>query len=45
MAKDFIKSIKDRTEPVANALNGLFVVKILKAASKSIQNKGKEILL
>lgn len=45
MAKDFIKSIKDRTEPVANALNGLFVVKILEAASKSIQNKGKEILL
>ncbi len=45
MAKDFIKSISENIEPVANAQNGLFVVKILEAANNSLKNNGKEILL
>lgn len=45
MAKDFIQSILNKTEPTATAQNGLFVVRILEAAELSIKNKGKEILL
>lgn len=45
MAKDFIQSIVNKTKPTATAENGLFVVKILEAAQKSIKNKGTEILL
>ena len=45
MAKDFIQSILNKTEPTATAQNGLFVVRILEAAELSIKNKGKEIVL
>jgi predicted dehydrogenase len=45
MAKDFINAITNHMEPIANAQNGLFVVKILEAAEKSIKNKGTEIVL
>jgi predicted dehydrogenase len=45
MAKDFIHAITTKKEPLATAQNGLFVVKILEAAQKSIKHKGTEILL
>ena len=45
MAKDFIQSIINNTEPIATAQNGIFVVKILEAAELSIKNKWKEIVL
>ena len=45
MATDFITSIQQSTKPRATAENGLFVVRVLEAAEKSIKQKGKEIIL
>ncbi len=43
VAKDFITSIQQKKEPVANAHLGMQVVKILEASQESIKNKGKEV--
>lgn len=43
MAKDFIQSIENNTQPLSSSKSGLEVVKILEAAEKSIQNKGEYI--
>lgn len=43
MAKDFIRSIQTGNAPLSSSTSGLQVVKILEAAEKSIQNKGKYI--
>jgi predicted dehydrogenase len=45
VAFDFINSIINNTEPIANAELGLEVVKILEASQKSIKNNGKEVIL
>ena len=43
VAKDFIESIENKTNPKSDANIGLDVVKILEAAQKSIKMKGQEI--
>ncbi len=43
VAEDFIQSVMQKKEPLANALLGRQVVKILEASQESIKNKGKEI--
>ena len=43
VAEDFISSILENREPLANGKHGLEVVKILSAAQESIKNKGKEV--
>jgi predicted dehydrogenase len=43
VAKDFIESIDNKTNPKSDANIGLDVVKILEAAQKSIKMKGQEI--
>ena len=43
VAADFIQSVVQKKEPLANALLGRQVVKILEASQESIKNKGKEI--
>lgn len=45
VALDFIESIMDSKEPLANAELGLEVVKVLEASQESIKNKGKEIII
>jgi predicted dehydrogenase len=40
VAEDFIASIIEGTEPLANAASGLRVVQILEASQQSIKNKG-----
>ncbi len=45
VAKDFINSIKNNTQPRANAQLGLEVVRILEASQESIKQKGKEVLI
>ena len=45
VALDFIESILNSKEPLANAELGLEVVKVLEASQKSIKNKGKEIII
>jgi predicted dehydrogenase len=45
VALDFLNSILDSKEPLANAELGLDVVKVLEASQKSIKNKGKEIII
>jgi predicted dehydrogenase len=43
VAEDFIQSVLQKKEPLANAMLGRQVVKILEASQESIKNKGKEI--
>jgi predicted dehydrogenase len=43
VAKDFVQSIMQKREPVANARLGMQVVKILEASQQSIKNNGKEV--
>lgn len=43
MADDFIQSVIQKKEPLANATLGMQVVKILEASQQSIKNNGKEI--
>jgi predicted dehydrogenase len=43
VAKDFVQSIINKTQPLANGCLGRQVVKILEASQKSIKNNGKEI--
>jgi predicted dehydrogenase len=45
VAKDFVNSIKNNKEPLANGKLGLEVVKILQASQESIKNKGKEVMI
>ncbi|MBN2301301.1 MAG: Gfo/Idh/MocA family oxidoreductase [Lentisphaerae bacterium] len=45
MAADFIRSIREGTEPTANAQSGLSVVRILEAADRSLRNRGQEVML
>jgi len=45
VAKDFINSILNMKEPLANASIGMKVVELLEASQQSIKNKGKEIAL
>ena len=45
VAFDFIDSIINSKEPLANAELGLEVVKVLEASQKSIKNRGKEIVI
>jgi predicted dehydrogenase len=43
VAKDFIQSIANKTQPLANGCLGMQVVKILEASQLSIKNNGKEV--
>ncbi|MFN2440070.1 MAG: Gfo/Idh/MocA family protein, partial [Chitinophagaceae bacterium] len=43
VASDFIESIIQKKEPLANARLGMKVVQILEASQRSIKSKGKEI--
>lgn len=43
VAEDFVQSVIHKKEPLANAILGRQVVKILEASQESIKNKGKEI--
>ena len=43
VAEDFVNSIIEKREPLANANLGLEVVKILEASQVSIKNNGKEV--
>ncbi len=43
VAKDFVESVIQKKEPVANARLGMQVVKILEASQESIKNKGREV--
>jgi hypothetical protein len=43
VAKDFIQSIINKTQPLANGCLGMQVVKILEASQLSIKNNGKEV--
>lgn len=43
VAADFIASIMNGKEPLANAASGLRVVQILEASQQSIKNKGREV--
>lgn len=43
VAEDFIQSILQKREPLANAILGMRVVQILEASQASIKNNGKEI--
>jgi predicted dehydrogenase len=43
MADDFIQSIIQKKQPLANAQLGMQVVKILEASQQSIKSNGKEI--
>ena len=43
VAKDFIQSIINKKDPVANATLGKKVVQILEASQESIKNNGKEV--
>lgn len=45
VANDFLKSIREKTAPLADGILGLKVVKILEASQQSIKNNGKEIKL
>jgi predicted dehydrogenase len=45
VAEDFVNSIIEKRDPLANANLGLEVVKILEASQVSIKNKGKEVEL
>lgn len=45
VAKDFIESIELRREPLSSAEIGLHVVRVLEAAEKSINQKGREIYI
>lgn len=43
VAKDFVQSIIEKREPLANGHLGMQVVRILEASQESIKNKGKEV--
>ncbi len=45
MAGDFVNSIRTGEKPVADWESGLWTIKILEAAQKSIKNKGVEVSL
>lgn len=45
VAEDFINSILNKTNPLANAKLGLQVVELLEAAQQSIKQNGKEIII
>ncbi len=43
VANDFVQSVINKTQPVANAILGMKVVQILEASQESIKNNGKEV--
>ena len=43
LAKDFLSSISDGTDPISNYLSGINVIKVLEASQISIKNGGKEV--
>ena len=43
MAKDFLSSISDGTDPISNYISGINVIKVLEASQISIKNGGKEV--
>lgn len=43
LAKDFLSSISDGTDPVSNYISGINVIKVLEASQISIKNGGKEV--
>ena len=45
MAKDFVDSVINKKQPIASAVLGLSVVRILEAAQASIKNRGEETKL
>jgi len=45
MASDFINSIQTGSKPISDWESGLWTIKILEAAQKSIKNKGVEVSL
>ncbi len=45
VVKDFIFSIEENRQPLSNDVLGLNVVRILEASQKSLEQKGKEIIL
>jgi predicted dehydrogenase len=45
MAEDFAQAILNKQIPLANSNSGLAVIQILEAASRSIKNHGKEIII
>jgi len=45
VAEDFFNSITTKKQPLADAVLGMKVVKILEASQQSIKNKGKEVEL
>jgi len=45
MAEDFAQAILNKQIPVANFNSGLAVIKILEAASRSLKDHGKEIII
>ena len=45
MAKDFIKTITEKTTPRSSAALGLEVVRILEKAQESIKQNGKEVMI
>jgi predicted dehydrogenase len=45
LVEDFAQSILIKREPVSGYNSGLSVIKILEASSKSLKNKGKEVII
>ena len=43
LAKDFLSSISDGTDPISNYISGINVIKVLEASQISIKNGGKEV--
>jgi len=43
LAKDFLSSISDGTDPISNYISGINVIKVLEASQMSIKNGGKEV--
>lgn len=43
LAKDFLSSISDGTDPISNYLSGINVIKVLEASQISIKKGGKEV--
>jgi predicted dehydrogenase len=43
LAKDFLSSISDGTDPISNYISGINVIKVLEASQISIKKGGKEV--
>jgi len=43
LAKDFLSSISDGTDPISNYISGINVIKVLEASQISIKNGGQEV--